>query len=259
VTEADAGAAAATPPNDAATNIPTTDAKAPSPGPSSFLDYVNSLPDGDPNKAHALKKGWKDWTDPIKAHDHAERAIGDKVALPKLDDPDAVKAHLVKLGAPEDGKYDLKVEDGIPVDEGLKSTFEQTAAEIGLLPHQAQRLLDMWNGAAKAAQAEAVKTAEAKDAAKEAAIEGLRKEWGPDKFEAQMTLATKAAAFGDFPDELLTALEDTLPGGTKSFIECMARIGALGTEDQFGQGTGGQPPASAKSLADRLYDKTPSP
>ena len=255
MTEAENGAAQATPPTDAATNIPI-DQKAPSPGPLSFVDYVNSLPDGDPNKAHALKKGWKDWSDPIKAHDHAERFVGERVPLPKLDDADAVKAHLHKLGAPEDGKYDLKVEEGIPVDEGLKSTFEQTAAEIGLLPHQAQKLLDMWNGAAKAAHEQAVKSEETKVAAKDAALEGLRKEWGPEQFEAQMTLATKAAALGDFPDELLTALEDTLPGGTKSFIECMARVGALGTEDQFGQGTGGQPPASAKSLADRLYDKT---
>ena len=253
MTEADAGAAAATPPNDAAPNNPTTEAKAPSPGPSPFEGLPDDL------KGVPERKGWKSVADAVKAYDNAERAIGDKIAMPKAGDEEALKAHLVKLGAPEDGKYDLKIEEGIPVDEGLKSTFEQTAAEIGLLPHQAQKLLDMWNGAAKAAQAEAVKTAEAKDAAKEAALEGLRKEWGPDQFEAQMTLATKAAAYGDFPDDLLTALEDTLPGGTKSFIECMARIGALGTEDQFGQGTGGQPPASAKSLADRLYDKTPSP
>lgn len=258
MTEADNGAALATPPTDATINTPT-EQKAPSPGPSPF----EALPDD--LKTVAQRKGWKSIDDAVKAYDNAERAIGDKIAMPKPGDDEALKAHLQKLGAPEDGKYDLKIEEGVPVDEGLKSTFEKTAAEIGLLPHQAQKLLDMWNGAAKAAQEQAAQSVEAEVAAKDAAIESLRKEWGPEQFEAQMTLATKAAALGaqgmdeGVVDALLNVMESRIPGGTKAFVQFFANIGALGTEDQFGQGTGGQPPASAKSLADRLYDNTPSP
>lgn len=268
MTEADAGAAAATPPNDAAPNNPTTEAKAPSPGPSSFQDYVKTLPED--LQAHAAKKGWKDYGDAIKAHAAAESLIGNKIDAPKPGDADALKAHMVKIGAiPPDGnyalQYDADLAEGVTVDEGMKSAFEAFLKENPVPQSAAQNLVKMWNGMAAEARKAQEGAAEAEVAAKDAALESLRKEWGPEQFEAQMTLATKAAAFGaqgmdeGVVDALLNVMESRIPGGTKAFVQFFANIGALGTEDQFGQGTGGQPPASAKSLADRLYDKTPSP
>jgi hypothetical protein len=242
------GAAPATPPE--APIVPAqTEAKAPSPGPLSFQDYVQTLPDD--LKAHATKKGWKDYGDAIKAHASSESLIGKKVDLPKLDDPEAVKAHMARL-APADGKYELNYEaDGLTVDEGVKGTFEAFLKDNPLPNATAQNLVGLWNGMAKQAhEAQAAKAAEAA-AAKDTALTALRSEMGPDNFEVEMNLATKAAAFGGFPDDLLNRLEDVL--GTKDFVQCMARLGRLGTEDQFVDGHERGAPPRTQDAASRLY------
>ena len=259
--DANGGAASATPPDNAAANPASqTTTGAPETGPSSFQDYVQTLPDD--LKAHATQKGWKDWGDAIKAHASAEKLIGSKVDAPKAGDAEAMRAHLVKIGAvPADGNYglayDADLAEGVTVDEGMKGAFEAFLKENPVPQSAAQNLVKMWNGMAAEAHKAQAKAEAAKATAKDAALEEYRGELGPDKFEAELNLATKAAAYGEFPDDLLNKLEDVL--GTKTFIQCMARIGRLGTEDQFVEGTAARAPANAKSDAQVFFPASRDP
>jgi len=228
--------------------LATTEQRAPETGPSPFEGLPPEL------KAVAQTKGWKGVEDAVKAYANAEKVIGDKVAMPKTDAER--EALLTKLGAPADGKYDLKVPEGVTVDADLKTGFETLAAKIKLLPAQAQALMDWNNELAKGQADAAAKAEETKAATKDAALEALKSELGADKFEADLTLATKAAEYGGFPNDLLNRLEDVM--GTKSFVQCMARIGALGNEDQFVSGNGRPAPRSDQDRAARLYPTSPN-
>lgn len=248
-TDAEAGTAPATPSADATTQAPNS-------GAFSFADYVKGLPDED--RAHVEKKNWKDFTDPIKAHRNAESAIGGKVDLPKAGDEAALKAHLQKLGAPADGKYELTIPEGVSVDEGLKTGFEATAAQLGLLPQQAQALLNWWNeqaGVAGKSMAEAATATEAAKAkVKSDAMDAYEASIGKDQFEARLGAAQRAAEFAGFMkfDAILNSIEDA--EASQVFIEGMAKIGDLiGTEDQHVDGHGRGGPPSAKDHAAILY------
>lgn len=253
MTDAAAGIAEAAPPADASTAA----TQAPTSGAFSFADYVKTLPDED--QAHVAKKNWKDFPDAIKAHRSAESAIGAKVDLPKAGDEAALKAHLQKLGAPADGKYALTIPDGVTIDEGLRTGFEGIAAQAGLLPQQAQALLNWWNEQAAAAGKGMADASAAEQAAKAKvktdAMAAYETTLGKDQFEAKLGAAQRAAEFAGFMkfDAILNAIEDTEQ--SQAFIEGFAKLGDLiGTEDQHVDGHGrGGPPSAPLPLANRLY------
>lgn len=255
MTAENAGAAEATPP-DNVTETKTEVAAAPNSGAVSFSDYVKTLPED--LQQHATKKGWKDYGDAIKAHAAAESLIGNKVDLPKPGDDAALKAHMIKIGAPADGKYDLDygAAEGVQVDEGLKGAFEAFLKDNPVPTPIAQNLVKFWNAAAsQAAAAEAARIG-GEGEAKQAALTEMQSELGKEKFEATMNDAVRAALVFGLPDDFLNRFEDKV--GTKSFIEGFARIGAhLGTEDQFVDGHGRRGPQDAKDAATILYPTDP--
>lgn len=158
----------------------------------------------------------------------------------------------------------------LPVPEGTDKAFATEAAtqmaEVGLLPHQAQKLAEWWNTKSAAAQEafkteqtrvgnEAAAAAEAKVNAEDAA---LRNEWTPAKYDANMEVAKRAVRQflpADKAAATLTALEQSI--GYGATMRLMHKIGAgLGEGTLKGDGHPGE--SAVKSIAERLYGNTPA-
>lgn len=143
----------------------------------------------------------------LNSYIQLEKHLGkDRISIPKeTSTPEEWKATFTALGLPESVEaYDIKnnIEEGFTADESLFNGFKNIAHEVGILPHQAQKVLDYYNEQSvtghKASQVEAKAQAEA-------ATEGLKQEWG-QQYEMRKTNAVNA--LGQFvSQEELTAIQ----------------------------------------------------
>jgi hypothetical protein len=114
-----------------------------------------------------------------KAYVHASQAIGNKIAKPSDSwAPDQWKEFYQSIGVPaEEDKYTLKntVPEGMKPDEESFKQFRKMVMEQGLLPRQAQPLLDYYNKL----QADAnKKSKEFFENAMKGNVDKVKEEWG---------------------------------------------------------------------------------
>lgn len=193
--------------------------------------------EGDQNKAagegngdgagEADKGGAADWkeyeNDPAKSDEEnaAAKAEHDKAKPADKDDP----ANKV----PEDGKYDLKMPDGVELDAEMAEAFGADFKDLGLTHAQAQKLADRFIEL------------------QQKRVEGQGKVWadriagwadeakkdpdiGGDKWDASVSSAQRAIKqFGD--DELKQHLNSSGLGNHRSLIRLLSKVGSHFKED----------------------------
>jgi hypothetical protein len=186
---------------------------------------------------------WKEYQDdPAKSAEEnaAAKAEHDKTK-PPANDPAAK--------VPEDGKYDLKMPDGVDLDTELAEALGPEFKELGLTHAQAQKLVDKYIGIQ---QARAAKQSEDFGKIMEGWADTAKKdpEIGGDKWDGSVLAARRAV------DRLGTpALKEYLNasggGNHPELIRFMAKAGAMIAEDNpasGGAGGAGKPAEAAYTL-----------
>lgn len=208
----------------------------------------------------------KKWDSPVKAleaYHQLEKFVGAPpeqiVKLPKdLSDPSALEPIYNKLGRPESpDKYEIKLPDGVQVDENRLKQGRELAHKLGLNPKQFQELVAMDAQYYQQTMESTVKEQQEK-ATLEA--ESLKKEWG-NAYDERRELARRALRSnlpqGADGDAILESLEKS--AGLANTLKLLANIGSkigedkapnAGAERQFGYS-----PEQAKYDKQQLMDE----
>ncbi len=154
------------------------------------------------------------------------------------------------MGQPDLEKFELKVPEGKKVNTEAAGAFKKMAHELGLLPHQAQALMDWQIG-----QEESIQTSRvtAMQAQRQQQLEDLKKEWGQG-FDKEV-LKARAAIKELGGEGLQNYLRDSGLGDDVNLIRFAAKAGALLGEDKLrgdGGGKFGQTPSEIQSEIDKI-------
>lgn len=189
--------------------------------------WKNSLPED--LRSDPSVKITKTLADLAKGYVHAQKTIGaDKFVVPgkNATEEDYLKI-FDKLGRPDSpDKYDLQVRKGMKVNEEFFKGFKETLHKSGILPSQAGKLFEWYQGQVANAEV-AQQQAEAKRNAE--SLDGLKKEWG-NAFDSKLQDAAVGikAIMGDQAD---AAINDPVLGNHPLFIRLAAKIGEYTKED----------------------------
>lgn len=165
----------------------------------------------------------------------AQKMVGvDKVALPGVDaTEDDWSAFFTSIGRPSDSTgYDLEkptdFPEELPFDSQFLEDFKGTAHKMGLLPSQAKKLFEWYNGITKTTYD---KNKTALDDMKTGTVKGLREKWG-DKFNENMKKALTAVRTFVSPEDVEKFDKQGL-GNIPWLVEAFARIGGTVSEDKL--------------------------
>lgn len=143
-------------------------------------------------------------------------------------------AFFKSIGQPEADKFDVKIPEGVQANQDFVTKFKEMAHKSGLLPKQAQGLLDWY---AKHEMETLTSRKAQSQATQKQGLEALQKEWGAayEKEIAKARLAVKELG----GEELQQHLEKTGLGNDPVMIRLMAKAGSLLGEDKLrGEGAG---------------------
>ena len=178
-------------------------------------------------------KDVKTVSDLAKGYIHAQKAIGNNVAVPGKDSkPEEWAAFFQKAGRPESPeKYDfgkVEGEDKIPMPPELKQGFLKSAHEFGLSNRQAAQLYSWFVGTSAKGMEE---QNQAVSQAAEKGINSLKTEWG-SAYEQNLDMAKSALKeFGG--DEAVALMNDTGLGNDPRVIKLFQKIGRAVSEDKL--------------------------
>lgn len=209
----------------------------------SILFPADAPPAGDQKPADAAPE-WKEYVpDPAKsdAENAAAKAEHDKAKPADPNDP----ANKV----PEDGKYDLKMPDGVELDAELATALGPEFKELGLTNAQAQKLVDKY---VAIQQQRAAAQSEGFAQIVEGWADTAKKdpEIGGDKWDASVQAAQRAVNRLGTP-ALKEYLNASGGGNHPELIRFMAKAGAMIQEDNpasGGAGGAGKPAEAAYTL-----------
>lgn len=199
------------------------------------LDFKTLIPEA--YKEEKSLQNFSNMDDFVKSYLHSQRLVGaDKIPVPnKLATEDDWNTVYERLGRPENPEgysYDLPQESKI--DDATLKAFSAEAHKLGLLPQQAQGIMNYYNNLAEQSE----KSLEYRDetARAEAEIE-LRKEYGPAydlKISQARNLATNTLG-ADFLRN--TILQDgSSLGNHPQIVRAFAELSSKLSEDSMVQG-----------------------
>ena len=199
------------------------------------LDFKTLIPEA--YKEEKSLQNFSNMDDFVKSYLHSQRLVGaDKIPVPnKLATEDDWNTVYERLGRPENPEgysYDLPQESKI--DDATLKAFSAEAHKLGLLPQQAQGIMNYYNNLAEQSE----KSLEYRDetARAEAQIE-LRKEYGPAydlKISQARNLATNTLG-ADFLRN--TILQDgSSLGNHPQIVRAFAELSSKLSEDSMVQG-----------------------
>lgn len=172
-----------------------------------------------------------------KSFVHSQKLIGQKgVHVPGADAaPEEWEDFYTKIGRPEKDKYEIKTPEGVEVNQELIGKLKEVAFKNGMLPKQAQALVEWYINEEKAsaeATAEKIKTETVEQ------LKQLRKEWGEEGFKKQTTLANYVVR-DVVGEEFASYLSESGLGNDPQIIKAFAQVGkALGESKLLGDGAG---------------------
>lgn len=211
-------------------------------GSGSAADWKASLPED--IRSHGALAQIQDIQSLAKSYVHAQSVIGKKgVFVPGEKATDEEWQGFYKsIGVPEADKYEVAVPNGIPVNQDAIKGFKEAALKAGLLPRQAQALLDWEVSREKTMQEQ---TAQQKANEQKQGLADLQKEWGAG-YDKNISLA-KTAVEQIGGKTWQQFLERTGLGNDPVVIKTMAEFGKLLGEDKIRGGGdagkfGGQTP-----------------
>jgi len=211
------------------------------------LAFADSLPED--IRGDAVFRDIKDLGSLAKGYKNAQQLIGkiganpdSVVAIPAADDAEAWKAFHNKLGRPETAdKYalpDVKLPEGMAIDEKLRTNFTTRAHDLGLSTKQAAGLYEWWNSEMGGQHTAG---SQARAQAEEQGVASLRTEWG-QAFDQKLGDA-KAGLAHYAEGDLVAYLEQSRLGNDPRLIKTFAKLGAQLREDGIvgrgGAGDGG--------------------
>lgn len=199
-----------------------------------------------------------------KSYLHAQSLVGKKGIIPpgaKATDEE-MSSFYRSLGQPELEKFEIKVAEDAGLDSDTISGFKEVAHKAGLLPQQAQGVLDWYLKRETETLAALEKSVETES---NQAIADLKKEWaaGYDKNVSFAQMAVKELG----GEEFQTYLRESGLGNDVNVIKFMAKVGELLGEDKLrghGGGKFGKTPTEIQREIDQIrgdpkhpyFDKT---
>lgn len=208
-------------------------------------------------KKFAKEDGSFDFGKVMQSYAQLEKHLGsDKIAVPGKTATDADwKNVFAKLGLPESAdKYELtaKLPEGYTADDTLISKFKEAAHAAGVLPKQAQQLLDFYNSYS----IEAMTAMDTESAARrETELGNLKKEWGGD-YTARISSANAALHQFASPEEVAAMKEAGMLNA--QFLKVFDKISKALADDTFtpvGGGAGGSSIEEMKKELAGFYEK----
>lgn len=168
-------------------------------------------------------KRYKSVKDLAAAYLSAQKFISaDKIPVPsKHATPEEWQKVFNKLGVPEKiEEYSLAIDEKLGLDKEFSEEYKKQAHALGILPHQAQKLIE-WAGTHSKSSVDAqMKKFESEQLA---GLEGLKKEWG-QAYESKLGQAVAVVQkFGD--ENLRNYLDKTKLGNDVNLIKMLSAVG----------------------------------
>ena len=199
------------------------------------VDFQSLIPED--YKEEKSLQNFSNMNDFVKSYLHSQKLVGaDKIPVPnKMATDEDWKAVYDRLGRPEtpDGyKYNLPKETKL--EESTLKAFSEEAHKLGLLPKQAEGIINYYNSIAE--QSEQAATVNEEAARAEAEVE-LRKEYGP-AYDLKIAQARNLATNTFGPDFLRnTKLADgSVLGNNPQVVRAFADLASKISEDGIVQG-----------------------
>lgn len=211
-------------------------------------------------RGNATLSKYSDLNTLAKAHIELQGFVGKKGVFPpgEKHTPEQWKEFAKSIGQPEFDKFEIKTPEGKTVNAKVVEGYKKLAHDAGLMPHQAQGLLDWYIGQ-EGAQIEERKVAALTE--QKTQHENLRKEWGQgyDKEIAKAKLAVKELG----GEEFQKYLDSSGLSADATLVRFLAKAGGLMGEDKLrGEGGGGnfgQTPAEIQSDINRVLGDKKGP
>lgn len=182
-------------------------------------------------------QNFQNMNDFVKSYLHSQKLVGaDKIPVPNKmatdDDWNEVYKRLGRPNSPDEYQYQLPEQNKL--DDATLKAFSEQAHKLGLLPKQAQGIIDYYNGLAQ--QSEQSSSMQQETARLEAETV-LRKEYGPaydNKINAAKNLATNTLGAEFLRD---TVLQDgSRLGDNPQVVKAFATLAEKLSEDNLVQG-----------------------
>ena len=199
------------------------------------VDFQSLIPEA--YKDEKSLHNFSNMDDFVKSYLHSQKLVGaDKIAIPnKYATDEDWKEVYKKLGTPETGEgYKYKLPEDHKIEDDTLKSFSDEAAKLGLLPNQANGVMNYYNEIIK--QGLSDQAAQQKTAQDEAVVE-LRKEFGASyQKEIQSAKNLVHATLGkEFIDNSL--LQDgTRLGDNPTVIKAFAKLANKLSEDDIVKG-----------------------
>ena len=199
------------------------------------LDFKSLIPEA--YKEEKALQNFQDMEGFVKSYLHSQKLVGsDKIPIPNKyatnEDWNEVYKKLGKPESPDGYSYNLPKESKLD-DNSLKA-FSEQAHKLGLLPKQAEGIINYYNDLAGASETDANNKAEA---ARQEAEKNLRKEFGStfkDRISAAKKLANSTLG-NDFLNN--TFLQDgSKLGDNPIVVKAFADLAAQISEDSIVKG-----------------------
>jgi len=182
-------------------------------------------------------QNFQNMNDFVKSYLHSQKLVGaDKIPVPNKmatdDDWNEVYKRLGRPSSPDEYQYQLPEQNKL--DDATLKAFSEQAHKLGLLPKQAQGIIDYYNGLAQQSEQSASMQQET---ARLEAETVLRKEYGPaydNKINAAKNLATNTLGAEFLRD---TVLQDgSRLGDNPQVVKAFATLAEKLSEDNLVQG-----------------------
>lgn len=214
-------------------------------------NWRDSLPEdlrGDTSLAQ-----FKDIEALAKSYIHTKQQVGKKGVIPPTDKSSDEEwgSFFDTLGRPPIDKYEIKTPEGKQLNKEYVEKYKEMAHKAGLLPKQAQAIMDHHIAFEEEMLANHKKNMEAQ---KTEGLNALKQTWGQgyDKQIALAKMAVKEAGI----EGLAEHLQKTGLGDDPVVIKLMAKMGAMFGEDKLrGEAAGrfgGKTPAELQLEIDRI-------
>lgn len=194
-------------------------------------NWKDSLPDD--LKAEKALESIQDIPGLAKSYIHAQKLVGaDKIPVPnKFATDEDWQAVYSKLGRPENpDAYEFNLKENSNIDENALKGFKETAHKNGLLPKQAEAIMNFYNDMTQ----NYIEDLNSKsEQGRSNAEQALKKEWGAafdNKVQQASTIANKYIN-DDFAH--LTLSDGTKIGDHPDFIKAFANIASDLGEDKL--------------------------
>lgn len=168
----------------------------------------------------------------VKSYVHAQKMVGkDKIVIPDKYATDEDWRHtLTKLGLPEtEENYEIKLGEESYVNDDFIGNFKKKAFEVGIMPKQAQQMLEWYDSSLRELEIE--DTQNMQRAVEDTAAE-LQQEYG-QAFETKINMANKVLAeVAD--DNMMEHFRETGLVNDKNFVKMMVKMADMfNSEDSF--------------------------